>query len=157
MRNICEASDILEMNAKQHSNQHGVRFLGLFLHMQTQRAWEGERRCVTVHDCVCICVCCRRPTSAAAPRSLENQSSTCSKPHSRILTLCHFQVPLFTPVPEETPWKKEPQAAKKHTKQWGETVPNPIKMEKVSRTTAHLFRECPQSRRVNKTQYLLDL
>lgn len=117
----------------------------------------SERRCVTVHACGYICVCCERSPSAAAPSSLENQSFTWSKTHSRILTLYRFQEPLFTPAPEETPWKKEPQAAKKHTKQQGKTVPNLIKVKKSSRTTAHLFRECPQSRRVNKTQYLLDL
>lgn len=132
-----------------------VRFPGLFLHMWNQRA---EPVSVDVWPFMpFICVCCERPPSAAAPSSLKNQSFTWSKTHSRTLTLYRFQEPLFTPAPEETPWKKEPQAAKKHTKQQGKTVPNLIKVEKSSRTTAHLFRECPQSRRVNKTQYLLDL
>lgn len=105
-----------------------------------------ERRCVTGHAWGHICVCCERPPPAAAPSSPENQSFTRSKTHSRILTLRRFQEPLFTPAPEETPWKKEPQAAKKHTKQQGKTVPNLIKSGKV------LTNNCPFVPRVPTEQ-----
>lgn len=142
MRNICEASNILEMNAKQHSNQHGSGFLACFCTCEIREP-SGKRRCVTVHAWGYICVCCERPPSAAAPSSLENQSFTWSRTHSRILTLYRFQEPLFTPAPEETPWKKEPQAAKKHTKQQGKTVPNLIKSGKVLKNNCPFVPRAP--------------
>lgn len=46
------------MNAKQRSNQHGVRFPALVVHMQNQRTRDAEGRCVTIHDYVVgVCVC----------------------------------------------------------------------------------------------------
>ena len=47
-----------------------------------------------------VWVCCERPASAVAPSSLKKQSFTWSNTHSGILTLYHFQEPLFTPAPE---------------------------------------------------------
>ena len=135
----------------------GSGFLACF---RTCEIRERERVSIGVWPfmipCVCLCVlwkaclCCssQQPKEAIFYMKQDTLRDINTLPFPRASVHTSSRVNTM---------KKEPQAAKKHTKQQGETVPNPIKMENVSRTTARLFRECPQSRRVNKTQYLLDL
>lgn len=116
----------------------------------------GYHGYVIVHGEVCLDgiwkACC-----PSAPSSLEKLSFAYSKTHARILTLQHFQEPLFTPAPESTPWKKETRVVKKHTSNKAKEFQMSLKKGKCLKTTARLFPKCPQSRRVNKAQYLLGL
>lgn len=145
----------LEIDAKQHSSQHGVRFPGLVV-PEWNQSTQGDTIGMWSFRPRCVRSSCGRPIATPAPRSLEKLSFASSKTHARILTLQRFQEPLFTPAPESTPWK-ETQAVKKHTSNKAKEFQVSLKTASVWKTTAHLFRRYPQSRRVNKTQYLLGL